>query len=165
MIKKKKRDLTPSQLVGWQEWCQLDELGLPLIKAKVDTGAKTSSIHAIHIDPFVRDGKDLVRFVVHPLQRTHKIQKVCEAPLVDFRDVKSSTGHRESRYVIHTPITLGGQTWEIEITLTDRRTMRFRMLIGRDALKSRILVDPSRLFLNGKYSAQHVRALYEGSEL
>ena len=135
--------------VGWREWLALPELGLPKIKAKVDTGARTSCLHAFEIDPYTENGIEKVRFLMHPIQKRVDIVKECFATVVDKRTVSDSGGHKEKRYVILTPIQLGQQQWDIEITLTSRDAMMFRMLLGRTAMEGRILVNPGRSYLTG----------------
>jgi ribosomal protein S6--L-glutamate ligase len=130
-------------VIGWQEWCVLPELGLPAIKAKMDTGARTSSLHALEIEPFRQGGKKHVRFVIHPLRYFPQVARVCEAAVVDERVVTNSGGEKEKRYVIYTPIVLADETFNIEMTLTNRAPMLFRMLLGRQALKKRFIVDVS----------------------
>jgi hypothetical protein len=137
-------------LVGWREWVTLDELGLPPIKAKIDTGARTSALHAFRLESFVRDNEEFVRFFVHPIQRRRKPEIACEARVIERRQITSSTGHREMRYVIETMARIGDVKIPIEITLTNRDEMGFRMLIGREAVKRRFLVDPSASFMLGK---------------
>jgi hypothetical protein len=134
-------------VIGWREWVSLDELGIEKIKAKIDTGARTSALHAFALHPFVENGKNKIRFDIHPLQ--HDTQKIvtCVADVVDKRFVTDSGGHQEERHVIKTPITIAGQTWAIEITLTERENMLFRMLLGRSALRKRYIVNPARSFV------------------
>lgn len=133
--------------VGWREWCALPELHIAHIKAKIDTGAKTSSLHAFFVEPYEQNGREMVRFGVHPIQKRDDIEIICCWPVKDFREVSDSGGHREMRYVIETPVTLGGRTWPIEMTLTNRDSMKFRMLLGRTAmLRMQVLPDQSFLF-------------------
>lgn len=143
--KPKKRQLPH---IGWREWLALPELGIPWIKVKVDTGARTSALHAFKLRNFHREGQLWVRFDVHPEQRSSRHVTV-EARVVDERQVRPSTGLAQLRPVIETPVRLGGQTWPVEITLVRRDMMGFRMLLGRQAVRNRWLVDPGRSYLAG----------------
>ena len=142
-IRKKKPELAQ---LGWREWAELPELGVRRIKVKVDTGARSSAIHAFAIE---RPDARRVRFGIRPLQKS--AQEIwCEAEVLEERWVTDSGGNRELRPFIRTPISLGGQRWDIEVSLTERSGMRFRMLLGRTALGGRFTVNPASSFLMGK---------------
>lgn len=148
MSRHRKDTAPPPRLwVGWREWVGLPELGLHPIKAKIDTGAATSALHAIHLHTFVDNGMPHVSFEVHPEQRSTRTTVRCTAPIVDERWVSSSTGHREHRFVIRTPVRLGQVEYPIELTLTNRDSMGFRMLLGRRAMRGQLVVDPSASYL------------------
>ena len=128
---------TPSYqktIVGSEEWCALPDLQIPAMKARIDSGAKTSSVHASNIQTFKRDNATWISFDIHPLQSNRSVTTRCEAKVVDRRIVKSSNGESEKRYVIATTLSLGGKQWEIDLTLANRDSMGFRMLIGREAM-------------------------------
>ena len=136
--------------LGWREWIGLPELGLPRIKAKVDTGARTSALHAFEVNEFTENGRQRVEFKIHPRQRDNDTVAVCTADVIGERTVTDSGGHKEQRWVIRTQLSIGPHGWPIEITLTARDDMLFRMLLGRTAIKGLAQVDPSRSYLVGK---------------
>jgi ribosomal protein S6--L-glutamate ligase len=137
-------------ILGWEEWVMLPELGLGAIKAKVDTGARTSALHAFYVEPFGPPRERKVRFGVHPLPRRNDIAIECTAHLIGRREVRSSNGEIEQRYVIETPIRIGERQWRIEVTLANRDMMIYRMLLGRQAIPRDGLVNPSASFLQPK---------------
>ena len=137
-------------MLGWREWVALPDFGITTIKAKVDTGARTSSLHAFDLETFERRGKEMVRFRIHPEQRTAKHEVRAEVPVHEWRSVRSSSGQAELRPVIQAEVEVFGVRWEAELTLTNRDEMGFRMLLGRQAVRGRFLVDPGKSFLNGR---------------
>ena len=150
----------PRTALGWREWARLPDIGVSAIRVKVDTGARTSALNARHIEQFDRDGCQWVRFTLHPDR--HSADKiVCAAAIKDVRIVKDSGGHAEERVVIETIIGIGArpEAWPTEITLANRSSMRFAMLLGRTAMRGRFVVDPARSFVAGIPSAaQHPEA-------
>ncbi len=147
-------------IVGSEEWCSFPSLGIPVIKARVDSGAKTSALHATNITPFEKNGENWVKFDINPIQNNLKAVIHCQAILVDKRVVKSSSGYREQRYVIKTTLEIGGSTWDVELTLTNRDSMGFRMLLGREAMSGRILVDPEQKYLLGQPTSEKIKEYY-----
>lgn len=141
-------------IIGWREWLSLPQLNIPGIKAKIDTGARTSALHAFFIEPFTDNGIRMVRFGIHPLQGNDVLEIVCESPVRDERIVTDSGGHSELRFVIETNVSLGGHTWPIEITLTNRDNMKFRMLLGRTAIADLFLIDTQLSFTMGRKPAR-----------
>lgn len=148
-------------LVGAEEWCRFPDLAIPAVKARVDSGAKTSSLHAFNIEPFRRSGMPWVRFDVCPIQHNRKTVIACEYPVHDRRKVKSSSGTSETRYVIKTTLGIGDSSWEVELTLTNRDAMGYRMLLGREAMAGRILVDPDEGMLTSIISPEEIKAMYQ----
>jgi hypothetical protein len=145
------QDPQMNQVLGWREWFSLPDLQIPGIKAKIDTGARTSALHAFFVEPYTEGGVQMVRFGVHPLQRREDIELICHAKVKEQRQVTDSGGHPEQRYVIETTVCLGPHQRRIEITLTNRDPMKFRMLLGRSALqKFSLLVDSGHSYLIGK---------------
>jgi len=135
---------------GWREWVSLPELGISRIKAKIDTGARTSALHAFEVRPYSENGRDRVEFRIHPVQKDKTSVITCTADVIDERIITDSGGHREQRFVIRTELKIGAHHWPIEVTLTARDDMLFRMLIGRTALKGHAIVNPSRSYVIGK---------------
>ena len=138
------------RVLGWREWVSLPGLGIVSIKAKLDTGAKTSALHAWDLSLHEVDGQQWIRFRVHPMQRDKETSTVCEAPLSDRRWVTNSSGSSEHRYIITTELQIGGSRWPIELSLTNREAMGFPMIIGREAMRNRVLVDPRASFRAGR---------------
>jgi len=137
-------------LAGWREWVQLPDIGVPWIKAKLDTGAQTSSIHAYAVEPFERDGTAWVRFGIRPWQRSDADEVRVECPVLDVRRVRSSSGHVDERFVVSMRLVLVGRSVDAEVTLSNRDAMGFRMLIGREALSRGFIVDSARSFLGDR---------------
>ena len=142
--------MSPRTRVGWREWVGFPGLGIDRIKAKVDTGARSSTLHAFDVESFERDGAPWVRFRVHPRQRDDSVEVTCEAPLIDEREVKSSTGRVTRRPVVATELEWMGDRWDIELTLVRRDEMGFRCLVGRQAMRKRWIVDPAKSYVGGK---------------
>ena len=145
-------------VIGWREKLALPELKIAKIKAKIDTGARSSALHAFDIEQFKKGDIDFVRFKVHPLQRSRKKVIAAEAPLLDTRDVRNSGGKAESRPVISTLVSLGGSQWPIELTLTDRDQMGFRMLLGREAVRRRFLVDAGNSYIQSSLPSRKLKS-------
>ena len=141
-------------IIGWREWVSLPELNIPAIKAKIDTGARTSALHAFGMEVFEINGQQKIRFGVRPLQKKKDIVLYCVTDIQEQRMVTDSGGHRELRYVIRTPVSLGDRVWSIEITLTRRDTLKFRMLLGRSAIRGRFCVDPEKSYSTGRTLAK-----------
>ncbi len=152
--------ITKKLVIGKEEWCALPDLGIPAIKAKIDSGARTSALHASNIRLFTSRGEKWVSFDVRPLQKDRRTTVACRARLVDQRSVKSSSGHTEKRPVIEASIRIGGVTETIQLTLTNRDAMGYRMLLGREAMHGRMLIDPAKSFSQGKHSEAEVRKFY-----
>ena len=144
-------------IAGWREWIALPDVGVPWIKAKIDTGARTSSIHAFDVE----DAGATVAFWVHPWQDSTDDARRIELPVHDRRVVRSSSGHEEERIVVLLAVQLVGRTIDAELTLTNRDSMGFRMLIGREALQQGFVVDPSASFLGGR-SPRNIRMANRG---
>ena len=140
-----------TNVLGWREWLSLPELGVDKIKAKIDTGARTSAIHAFDVQLDDSSAEKIVKFKIHPIQDNIDYVIECSAPLIDEREVRDSGGHSEMRYVIETAITLGDKVIKAEVTLTNRDSMGFRMLVGRTAINGLFLVDPAGSYLVSKH--------------
>lgn len=152
-------------IIGWAEWLSLPQLNLPLIRAKIDTGACTSALHADSVETFEQNGQLWVRFKLHPLTSEKNVVRTCKARVIDERLVRDSGGKSDKRYVIETLATINGVTHSIEVTLTNRRIMRYRMLFGRQAIaKFGLLVNPAHTFLLAKYTRRKALAVYESEK-
>lgn len=151
----------PQKTIGWKEWFSLDCLGLPAIKGKIDTGAKTSALHAFNIESFYIEDVEYVKFDIHPLQKNKRLSRTCIARVIDQRMVSDSGGKKERRFVIKSDLKIGEKKLRIELTLTNRDSMTFRMLLGREAIKqAKMLVNPSKAFLQGKLKRTQILKLY-----
>lgn len=140
-----------AEVLGWREWLSIPDLGISRIKAKVDTGARSSCLHTTTLETYQDDqGLARVRFTVHPLSRKTATPVHCDCTVTSTRMVRDSGGHEEIRPFIRVPVQLGPHLWEVEFSLTNRDNMKFRMLLGRTAMKGRFLVDPTRSYLLGK---------------
>lgn len=137
-------------ILGWREWAALPKLDIKRIKAKLDTGAKTSTLHAFYVEPYRHKGAAWVRFGVHPLQRNKKVERHCHAEILEQRWIMDSGGHKDKRYVIQTELHIGSLGFPIELTLTNRDNLQFRLLVGRTALSKHFAVDPARSYIIGK---------------
>ena len=155
-----KMDKKNKTIIGAEEWCSLGKLGVPAILARIDSGAKTSSIHAFNIHPYKKDKVLWVSFEIHPLQEDRRTVIRCDAEVVDRREIKSSSGVSDKRYVIQTQLTLANQTWDIELTLSNRDSMGYRMLLGREAMKDKMMIDPSESCMLGAISNQDIQEKY-----
>lgn len=147
-------------IIGKEEWCSLPDLHLPAIKARIDSGARTSALHASNIEIYTSRGDKWVRFDINPIQKDRKIAVHCRAPLVDERDVKSSNGQTERRAVIETTVKIGATVHSIQLTLTNRDNLGYRMLLGREAMQGRMLIDPEKSFTQGMLSDIEARTMY-----
>lgn len=144
------RNIKDLPVIGWREWVKLPDLGVSKIKVKVDTGARSSALHVFDLEEFTKDGELWVRFTIHPNQRDGKKEIKAEAKILDYRSVKNTGGKSTKRPTIMTNVTLLGFTWSVELTLANRDTMGFRMLLGREAIRRRMLVDPGGSYYGGK---------------
>ena len=149
------------KIVGNAEWCAFDQFKIPAILARIDSGAKTSSIQATDIKLIKKNDERWVRFVVYPLQRNSTIKVICRAKLVGKRSIKGSFGISEERLIIKTPVTIGEETFDIELSLANRNSMEFRMLLGREAMVNRYLINPSEKQLQKKYTKKEINAKYK----
>jgi ribosomal protein S6--L-glutamate ligase len=157
--------MNPKKIIGWKEWFNLDCLGLPAIKGKIDTGAKTSSLHAFNIESFFIEDVEYVKFDIHPLQKNKKLVRSCVARVIDQRMVSDSSGKKEKRFVIKSDLRIGETKIRIELTLANRDSMTFRMLLGRDAVKqTKMLVDSSKSFIQGKVKRLEILKIYRSTK-
>lgn len=155
------KQLNGKLLIGRSEWCALPMLSIPAIRAKIDTGAKTSSIHAMNMEKIVENGVQYIKFDVDPIQDNDDIIVSCKSLIVDRKWITSSSGHKEYRYVVSTPIKIADQTWDIELTLSDRTDMKFKMLLGRGALSNRAIIDTSIVNNQSNIKKSNVYSFYK----
>lgn len=152
-------------MIGWEEWVTLPKLKLPLIKVKIDTGAKISALHAVKIKPVTRKKKPYVEFTTHPFINDLTIERTVCLPIIDERKIISSNGKKEHRYIVRTPLKVNNHVLEIELSLTNRSLMRFPMLLGREAIAQFATVDPSRSYCLGNKTSIYAKQLYRDSSL
>ncbi len=152
-------NIEDSRIVGWREWASLPLLDIPLIKVKIDTGAKTSALHAYDLEIIEIGDTKHAKFFIHPLQTNDSVSIGVTAKIIDKRIIRSSNGQKEERFVIRSPIQIGGHRWDIDITLTNRDIMHHRMLLGREAMSS-MLVNPTKAYCQGKIYLKQIRATY-----
>lgn len=157
----KLKKLQEKLLIGRFEWCSLPSLRISAIKAKIDTGAKTSAIHAFEIKKVTLKGQQYAKFKVHPIQGNSNVTISCKALIIDERDIMSSNGHKENRFVIQTKLKLGEEVWPIELTLSNRDPLRFRLLLGREALNHKVLIDPALNCNQTKITKPELDMLYD----
>jgi len=148
----------PLSIIGWRERVALPALNITSVKAKIDTGARSSALHAFDIEIFKKEDADFVRFKVHPSQSSRKKIVTAEAPLLEMRAIRSSSGQSETRPVIQTTVSIGNYQWPIELTLTNRDVMGFRLLLGRQAVRQRFLVDSSQSYLQSSLPTQKLKS-------
>jgi hypothetical protein len=149
--------MTSTSTVGWREWVALPSLGIARIKAKLDTGARTSALHALRCDRYTERGAPYVRLHVQARQRESECVQVVETAIIDERTVTDSSGHRERRIVVASDVAIGIERWSIELTITNRDTLRFRMLLGRSAMQGHLIIDPNRSYVLGKPDKTRVK--------
>lgn len=145
------------KIIGWREWVSLTDLDIDMIKAKVDSGARTSSLHAFDIEIYKRGENKFVKFSIHPDQKSEKKEKECRSKILEFRKVKSSNGQVELRPVILTKVKLLDEVWEVEMTLTNRDEMGFRMLLGRESIRKKFLIDTGKSFYGNKKKKRKIK--------
>jgi len=153
------REAAEKKVIGWREWVSLPRFGVKRIKAKIDSGARSSSLHAFNLDFFKKKGRDFVRFEVHPLQKNDRKSIKVEAEVVEYRNVKSSNGQVSRRPVVLTEIELLGERWLIELTLSNRDEMSFRMLLGRESFRKRFLLDAGNSYFGDKKSTHRAKVI------
>jgi hypothetical protein len=158
------RSTKEKKIIGWREWVTLPDLGVKKIKAKIDSGARTSSLHAFDLEFFSKKGKDFVRFEIHPLQKNDRRAVKTQAEVVEYRNIRSSNGQVSRRPVIITNIEMLGESWPIEITLSNRDEMSFRMLLGRESFRKKFLLDAGNSYF-GEKKAKKLKAKAEGETL